>query len=129
MTMVFNSLASFAAHLVTMEADVKLACDAAVVKASKLVAKTAKGMLGHEQPFWPALKPETIERKARPAPASVACTMSSVKCLRQATAAERARTGQIERRRWRATPSKPTMSSFSTMLNALRHAQSIALGS
>jgi phage gpG-like protein len=65
MTMVFNSLASFAAHLVTMEADVKLACDAAVVKASKLVAKTAKGMLGHEQPFWPALKPETIERKAR----------------------------------------------------------------
>jgi hypothetical protein len=22
-------------------------------------------MIGHEQPFWPALKPETIERKAQ----------------------------------------------------------------
>jgi hypothetical protein len=49
--MIFNSLGDFAAHLLTMEADVKLACDAAVVRASKLVAKTSKGMIGHE-PFW-----------------------------------------------------------------------------
>jgi hypothetical protein len=60
---VFNSLGSFAAHLLTVEADVKLACDAAVVKAIKIVSKTAKNMIGHEQPFWPALQPETIERK------------------------------------------------------------------
>ena len=63
MTMIF-SLGSFAAHLVTVEADVKLACDAAVVKASKLVAKTAKNLLGHQQPFWPGLQPETIAHKA-----------------------------------------------------------------
>jgi phage gpG-like protein len=62
MTMIFDSLASFAAHL---EADVKLACDAAVVKSCKLVSNTAKNMLGHPQPFWPVLKPETIEHKAR----------------------------------------------------------------
>jgi phage gpG-like protein len=45
-------------------ADIELAKEAAVVKACKLVTKTARNMLGHEQPFWPALKPETIEHKA-----------------------------------------------------------------
>jgi hypothetical protein len=58
--MIFNSLGDFAEHLLTMEADVKLACDAPVVRASKLVAKTSKRMIGHKQPFWLGLKPETI---------------------------------------------------------------------
>jgi hypothetical protein len=41
--------------LLTEEADVKPARDAAVVKASEIVSKTAKNRIGHEQPFWPAL--------------------------------------------------------------------------
>jgi hypothetical protein len=59
MTMLFNSLSSFATHLVTVEADVKLACDAAVVKASKLVAKT-----GQSQPQQgPSNREESQMRK------------------------------------------------------------------
>jgi hypothetical protein len=58
------SLGEFAAHLLTMEADVKLAEEAAVVSGCKLIQRKAKGMLGHEQPFWQGLKPETIARKA-----------------------------------------------------------------
>lgn len=51
MIQAFNSLGSFAAHLHTTEADVKLTCDAAVVKESKIVAKTAKNMMVDEQPL------------------------------------------------------------------------------
>jgi hypothetical protein len=47
-----------------MEADIRLAEEVAVVKACKVVSKTAKNLIGHENPFWPALKPETIARKA-----------------------------------------------------------------
>lgn len=60
-----SSFAQFAAHLLTAAADIELAREVAVVKASKHLAKTARNMLGHEQPFWPSLKPETIEHKAR----------------------------------------------------------------
>jgi len=58
------SLGEFAAHLAMMEADLELAKEVAVVKGCKMIQKTAKGMLGHEQPFWPPLQPETIARKA-----------------------------------------------------------------
>ena len=59
------SLGEFAAHLMTMDADVKLAEEAAVVKGCKVVRRAAKGMLGHPQPFWAPLKPETIAHKAK----------------------------------------------------------------
>lgn len=59
------SLGEFAAHLLTMEADIRLAEEVAVVRGCKLIQRKAKGMLGHPQPFWPALKPETIAHKAR----------------------------------------------------------------
>lgn len=36
-----------------------------ITRACKLVARKAKGMIGHEQPFWPALAPSTIEDKKR----------------------------------------------------------------
>jgi phage gpG-like protein len=39
------------------------AADAVIVRASKLVARKSKGMIGHEQPIWPGLKPATIARK------------------------------------------------------------------
>ncbi len=58
------SLGQFAAHLMTMDADIRLAEEAAVVKGCKLIQRKAKGMMGHEQPFWQGLKPETIARKA-----------------------------------------------------------------
>ena len=63
--MIGHTLGEFAAHLLTMEADIRLAEEVAVVKACKVVSKTAKNLIGHENPFWPALKPETIARKAR----------------------------------------------------------------
>ena len=64
MTKVF-SLGEFAAHLATVQADIRAAEEAAVVQACKIVKRTAKGMIGHEQPMWQGLKPETIARKAR----------------------------------------------------------------
>jgi HK97 gp10 family phage protein len=36
----------------------------AMTRACKLVRRKARGMIGTPQPFWPALKPETIARKA-----------------------------------------------------------------
>ena len=65
MTKIFNSLGEFAAHVATVQADIRAAEEAAVVKGCKIVQRTAKGMIGHEQPFWQGLKPETIARKAR----------------------------------------------------------------
>ncbi len=58
------SLGEMAAHFLTMEADIRLAEEAAVVSGCKLIQRKAKGMLGHEQPIWQGLKPETIARKA-----------------------------------------------------------------
>jgi HK97 gp10 family phage protein len=59
------SLGDFAARLVTMEADIRLAQEAAVVKGCKMIQRAAKRQIGHEQPYWPPLKPETIAHKAR----------------------------------------------------------------
>ncbi len=36
-----------------------------IARACKLVARKARGMIGVEQPFWPALAQSTIEDKAR----------------------------------------------------------------
>jgi len=60
-----GGLGDFAAHILTLQADITEAQEAAVVKSCRIIQKTAKGMLGHEQPFWPGLRPETIARKAR----------------------------------------------------------------
>lgn len=59
------SLGEFASHLLTMKADVEAAEEAIVVKGCEMVAKRAKQLIGHPQPFWPPLKEETIARKAR----------------------------------------------------------------
>ena len=59
------TIGEFVAHVATMQADVKLAEEAAVVAGCKLVQRVAKRILGHPQPDWPPLQPETIERKAR----------------------------------------------------------------
>jgi hypothetical protein len=59
---IMHSLGDFAAHLLTMEADIKLAEEVAVVKACKKVSN--KNLIDHENQFWPALKPETIARNA-----------------------------------------------------------------
>ncbi len=58
------SLSGMAAHLLTMEADVELAKEAAVERACQMVKKEAKDSLGHYHLGWPRLKPETIARKA-----------------------------------------------------------------
>jgi HK97 gp10 family phage protein len=58
------TLTGFAAHLLTMSADIELAERAAIERACKIVRKAARNMLGTPQPFWPELKPETIARKA-----------------------------------------------------------------
>ncbi len=54
-----------AAHLLTMEADVELAKQAAVERACRMVEKEAKRVLGTYDYGWESLKPETIARKAR----------------------------------------------------------------
>jgi hypothetical protein len=58
------SFLGFVKYLAVMEADLHLAEDAFVVKASKLVQQTAKGFIGNEQPFWPPLADATIAHKA-----------------------------------------------------------------
>ncbi len=59
------TLGEFAARLAGMSADVKAAEEEIVVRGCKMIQKTAKGMIGHEQPYWPALAPATIEDKQR----------------------------------------------------------------
>ena len=60
------SLREAIAHFATMREDIREAEEAAIVQGCKIVAKTAKGMIGKPgNPFWPELKPETIARKAR----------------------------------------------------------------
>ena len=58
-------LADFAAHLLTIEDDLADAAERACERACRLVARRARGMIGHEQPFWPALAESTIEDKRR----------------------------------------------------------------
>jgi hypothetical protein len=58
------SLTDFAAHLLTIEADIELAKVAIVERACQMVERDAKRSLGHYHRGWPRLKPETIARKA-----------------------------------------------------------------
>jgi phage gpG-like protein len=64
-TMRFNSLGSFAAHLLTIEADLELAREVCVEKACRMVEKEAKTAIGTYRFDWEPLKPETVARKAR----------------------------------------------------------------
>ena len=58
------TLTEFAAHCLTMGADVELAKEAAVEKGCQMIEKEAKASLGHYHLGWPRLKPATIARKA-----------------------------------------------------------------
>jgi phage gpG-like protein len=61
----FNSLGSFAAHLLTIEADLKLSQEVCVEKACRMVEKEAKTAIGTYRYDWPRLEPETVARKAK----------------------------------------------------------------
>ena len=66
MTMKFD-LAGFAAHCLTMEADIKLAEEAAMEKACQMVEKAAKRAIGKYLPGydWPQLAAATQEERRR----------------------------------------------------------------
>jgi hypothetical protein len=57
------TLEGFAAHLLTMKADIELAMEASVERACQMIEREAKESLGHYHRGWPRLKPETIARK------------------------------------------------------------------
>src|SRR3984893_15566765 len=60
------SLSSFAAHLLTIEADLELAREVCVEKACRMVENEAKAAIGtYRFENWAPLKPETVARKAR----------------------------------------------------------------
>ena len=65
MTLKFSSLGSFAAHLLTIEADLKLSQEVCVEKACRMVEKEAKTAIGTYRYDWPRLEPETVARKAK----------------------------------------------------------------
>jgi phage gpG-like protein len=64
-TMKFSSLGGFAAHLLTIEADLKLSQEVCIEKACRMVEKEAKRAIGTYLFNWEPLKPETVARKAR----------------------------------------------------------------
>ncbi len=66
MTMKFD-LAGFAAHCLTMEADIKLAEEAAMERACQMVEKAAKRAIGKYLPGynWPELAAATQEERVR----------------------------------------------------------------
>ena len=51
------------ARFAVAQANVKMAEHEALELAARMVENRAKGYLGHPHEWWPALKPETIERK------------------------------------------------------------------
>ena len=59
------SLVGFAEELIKIEGRLERAEDRAIVKACEILLHKSKGVVGHPQFWWPALKPETIARKAR----------------------------------------------------------------
>jgi len=59
------TVAEFIAHAATVEDDIRIAEEIAIVRACLMVQRKAKALIGHEQPFWPPLKPETIARKSK----------------------------------------------------------------
>jgi phage gpG-like protein len=67
MTGVFD-LASFAAHLHTVDRDMEELGPAIVAKACAMVCAEAKRVIGEGYADWPALQPETLARKIGPGP-------------------------------------------------------------
>jgi hypothetical protein len=63
--MTFTSLGSFAAHLLTIEADLHITEEVCVEKACRMVEKEAKAAIGTYRFDWTPLQPETIAHKAR----------------------------------------------------------------
>jgi hypothetical protein len=64
-SMKFSSLGGSAAHLLTIEADLKLTEEVCVEKACRMVEKEAKAAIGtYRFENWPPLQPETVARKA-----------------------------------------------------------------
>jgi phage gpG-like protein len=63
-TMKFSSLGGFAAHLLTIEADLELAREVCIEKACRMIEKEAKTAIGSYRFEWPPLQPETVARKA-----------------------------------------------------------------
>jgi phage gpG-like protein len=59
------TLVSFAAHLTTLERDLKMVEHAIIARACEMVCNEAKRVLGTYDYGWPQLKPETIARKMR----------------------------------------------------------------
>jgi hypothetical protein len=59
------SLLGFAAHLATVERDMREVGPMIVAKACEMVCAEAKRVLGTHDYGWPELKPETIARKIR----------------------------------------------------------------
>jgi hypothetical protein len=59
------TLGEFAARLMSMDADIHEAKEIIVTRAAKMITKEAKGLIGHEQAFWPPLAESTIEDKKR----------------------------------------------------------------
>jgi phage gpG-like protein len=62
--MTLSSFAQLAAKLVTAEADIKLAQEAALEKACQLIEDRAKQAIGTYEFGWTPLKPKTIARKS-----------------------------------------------------------------
>jgi hypothetical protein len=60
----FNSLGGFAAHLLTIEADLHVTEEVCVEKACRMIEKEAKAAIGTYKFDWTPLKPETIAHKA-----------------------------------------------------------------
>jgi phage gpG-like protein len=63
-TIRFSSLGGFAAHLLTIEADLEITREVCVEKACRMVEKEAKRAIGTYLFDWEPLKPETVAHKA-----------------------------------------------------------------
>ena len=61
MTMKFSSLGGFAAHLLTIEADLELTREVCVEKACRMVEKEAKAAIGTYRFDWPPLQPVALD--------------------------------------------------------------------
>jgi phage gpG-like protein len=62
-TIRFGSLGGFAAHLLTIEADLEITREVCVEKACRMVEKEAKAAIGTYRFDWTPLQPETVARK------------------------------------------------------------------
>ena len=94
MTMKFD-LAGFAAHCLTMEADIRLAEEAAMEKACQMVEKAAKRAIGK---YLPGMIGHSLLRRRRRS-AAVSASMRTSRCCEPASCAIRSRTRSATRAR------------------------------